>query len=83
MKVIDAPEFAQATGFATSNPSNGDTNITVLASRQVHIEADIVSGSGVATHVVWKQELTFSNTQRFFEDTTHLVKLVPYETESR
>ena len=48
---------------------NGDVNVTVSATRNIHIEADITSGSGKTTHVVWSQNLEFSNTQQFLDIT--------------
>lgn len=49
--------------------NNGDVNITVSATRNIHIEAEIVSGSGQQTHVVWTQALQYSNTQSYLDDT--------------
>ncbi|KAG5342751.1 hypothetical protein C0989_008700 [Termitomyces sp. Mn162] len=44
-----AQPFASAT--TTGNVAdNGDINITVTATRKIHIEADIISGSGELMH---------------------------------
>ncbi|CDO72908.1 hypothetical protein BN946_scf185002.g93 [Trametes cinnabarina] len=48
---------------------NGDVNVTVSATRNIHIEAEITSGSGKTTRVVWSQALEFSNTQQFLDNT--------------
>jgi Peptide N-acetyl-beta-D-glucosaminyl asparaginase amidase A len=59
--------FAQTA--TTASVGNGELNVTLTATRQVHIEADIVSGSGEKTHVVWSQDLTFFNTQFYLHNT--------------
>lgn len=64
-----ADPFAQSTIKGEVGES-GDVNITVTASRNIHIEADIVSGSGKSTHVVWTQNLQYSNVQNYLRDTT-------------
>ena len=38
--------------------------MTVSATRKVHIESTITSGSGVVTNVVWDQNLKYSNVQK-------------------
>ena len=48
---------------------NGDVNVTVAATRRIHIESVITSGSGKTTHVVWSQNLQYSNTQNFLDNT--------------
>ncbi|KAH0583869.1 hypothetical protein H2248_009465 [Termitomyces sp. 'cryptogamus'] len=64
-----AQPFASAT--TTGNVAdNGDINITVTATRKIHIEADIISGSGELMHVIWTQDLQYSNIQSFLENTT-------------
>ncbi|KAI0652955.1 peptide N-acetyl-beta-D-glucosaminyl asparaginase amidase A-domain-containing protein [Cubamyces menziesii] len=64
----DASSFAVAK-ITGSMGDNGDVNVTVSATRNIHIEADITSGSGKTTHVVWSQNLEFSNTQQFLDIT--------------
>lgn len=64
-----AEPFASST--TTGNVGdNGDVNITVTATRKIHIEADIISGSGVVTHAIWSQDLQYSNVQNYLEDAT-------------
>ncbi|OJT07842.1 Peptide-N4-(N-acetyl-beta-glucosaminyl)asparagine amidase A [Trametes pubescens] len=63
----------EASPFAVSTTTgsvgaNGDVNVTVSATRSLHIEAEITSGSGKTTHVVWSQNHAFSNTQQFLSD---------------
>ncbi|KAG6890692.1 hypothetical protein C0995_005065 [Termitomyces sp. Mi166 len=64
-----AQPFATAT--TTGNVGdNGDINITVTATRKIHIEADIISGSGKSTHATWTQDLQYSNIQNYLDNTT-------------
>lgn len=58
--------FAQTT--TTGSAANSAVSATVSAARNVHIEADIVSGSGEKTHVVWSQSLSFSNVQTYHQN---------------
>ena len=67
--VFEAPDFATS-HISGSVGSNGDVNVTVTATRSIHIEADIVSGNGKSNHVVWKQNLQYSNLQNFLANTT-------------
>ena len=55
--------FAQTT--TTGSASKSVVSTAVQASRSVHIEADVVSGSGVTNHVVWTQSLSYSNVQTY------------------
>lgn len=55
--------------------ANGDVNVTVSATRSLHIEAEITSGSGKTTHVVWSQNHAFSNTQQFLSDLSIQVRV--------
>ncbi|KAK7467151.1 hypothetical protein VKT23_004210, partial [Stygiomarasmius scandens] len=48
---------------------NGDVVINVTATRSIRVEADIVSGSGSTTHVVWSQDLQYTNIQSYLDDT--------------
>ncbi|KAH8106837.1 peptide N-acetyl-beta-D-glucosaminyl asparaginase amidase A-domain-containing protein [Cristinia sonorae] len=64
--VLDAPPFAVTK--TTGSVGGNDVNFTVTATRRIHIEADIVSGSGRRNHVVWSQNLQFSNTQDFIDN---------------
>ncbi|KDQ60819.1 hypothetical protein JAAARDRAFT_173070 [Jaapia argillacea MUCL 33604] len=63
----DAQPYAQTT--TTGSVGDGDVNITVAATRSVHIEANVISGSGTTTHVVWSQSLEYSNTQYYLDNT--------------
>ncbi|KAJ6630806.1 peptide-N4-(N-acetyl-beta-glucosaminyl)asparagine amidase A [Mycena sp. CBHHK59/15] len=63
----NAEPFAQ-TSITGSVGDNGDVNITVTASRKIQISADILSGSGKATHVVWSQNLQYINQQNYLEN---------------
>ncbi|KAI0780713.1 peptide N-acetyl-beta-D-glucosaminyl asparaginase amidase A-domain-containing protein [Trametes elegans] len=65
----DAAPFAVAKTTGSVG-KNGDVNVTVSATRSIHIEAEITGGSGQTTHVVWTQNLEFSNTQQFLDDTS-------------
>jgi len=48
---------------------NGDVSITVTASRKVHIESTIITGSGKINNVVFTQDLSFSNIQNYKDNT--------------
>lgn len=56
--------------------TNGDVNITLSASRKIHIESTIVSGSGQVNRVVWTQDLQYQNVQNFLDDTLIQVKKI-------
>ncbi|KLO12594.1 hypothetical protein SCHPADRAFT_407216 [Schizopora paradoxa] len=43
----------------------GDVNVTVSATRSVHIESRIVSGSGKVNNVVFTQDLSYKNVQTY------------------
>ncbi|KAJ3883467.1 peptide N-acetyl-beta-D-glucosaminyl asparaginase amidase A-domain-containing protein [Lentinula edodes] len=64
MTVHSASNYADTsiTGFVEDF---GQFNATVTAMRNIHIEADILSGSGQLTHVIWTQDLQFSNIQTY------------------
>lgn len=66
--VNNAPAFAVTNTTGTVS-DNGDVVVTVEATRNIHIESEIISGSGQVTHVVWSQSLSYSNTQSFLNDT--------------
>ncbi|EPQ58116.1 hypothetical protein GLOTRDRAFT_136892 [Gloeophyllum trabeum ATCC 11539] len=63
----DVQPYAEAT--TTGSVGDGDVNITVKATRNVHIESEITSGSGQTTHIVWSQNLQYSNTQYYLNNT--------------
>ncbi|KAH9010509.1 peptide N-acetyl-beta-D-glucosaminyl asparaginase amidase A-domain-containing protein [Lactarius pseudohatsudake] len=58
----------QASDYAVSTATgsnDGDINIIVNASRSIHIEAEIISGSGEQTKVVFTQNLEYENVNNF------------------
>lgn len=73
--VYDASPFAVTNTTGTVS-ADGDVVVTVTATRNIHIESEIVSGSGKVTHVVWSQSLTYSNTQSFLNDTFIQVSII-------
>ena len=64
-----ADSFAETKTTGHVSPS-GDVEIVVVAKRQISIEAEILSGSGIQTHVVWAQDLEYSNTQVYLNNFT-------------
>ncbi|KAJ7285831.1 peptide N-acetyl-beta-D-glucosaminyl asparaginase amidase A-domain-containing protein [Mycena rebaudengoi] len=65
----NAEPFAQTT-VTGSVGDNGDVDVTVTASRKIQISANILSGSGKATHVVWSQNLQYINKQSYLDNTS-------------
>ncbi|KAF9792431.1 peptide N-acetyl-beta-D-glucosaminyl asparaginase amidase A-domain-containing protein [Thelephora terrestris] len=63
----DVEPFARAT--STLSSVEGDVEITTEATRKLRIESQVVSGNGSRSQVVWSQDLTFSTTQWFLNDT--------------
>ncbi|KAH9015491.1 peptide N-acetyl-beta-D-glucosaminyl asparaginase amidase A-domain-containing protein [Lactarius pseudohatsudake] len=58
----------QASDYAVSTATgsnDGDINIIVNASRSIHIEAEIIGGSGEKTKVVFTQNLEYGNVNTF------------------
>ncbi|KAF5391346.1 hypothetical protein D9757_001888 [Collybiopsis confluens] len=64
MTVHSAAQFAD-TRITGSVRDFGNFNATVTASRAIHIESRIQSGSGELTHIIWTQNLQFSNVQTY------------------
>ncbi|CAE6523490.1 unnamed protein product [Rhizoctonia solani] len=66
-----APDYGTSNveGSAASN----DVNVTETASRGLHIEAEVKTGSGKTTKVVWTQDLSFKNTQSYLNNATRQV----------
>lgn len=64
----EAEAFAQ-TSTLGSVGDNGDVNVTVKANHSIHIESQIVSGSGKVNNVVFTQDLSFVNTQNYLQNT--------------
>lgn len=65
--VYDVEPFATTSDSGES--SGADVDITVLASRSLHIESTVVTGSGEVTHVVWTQKMAYSNHQAYRDNT--------------
>ena len=65
--------WASTTHSATLEPINGDWNFSVAATHNLRIEADVVSGEGQVNHVVWIQDLQFSNLQSYLDNAVHWV----------
>lgn len=74
-KYIASP-FA-VTSTTGSVGANGDVNVTVSATRNIHIESEFTSGSGKTTRVVWSQSLQYSNTQNFLDNANIQVRWAP------
>ncbi|KAK0228539.1 peptide N-acetyl-beta-D-glucosaminyl asparaginase amidase A-domain-containing protein [Armillaria fumosa] len=55
--------FATTSATGSVSQSDFDVEITVKATRSVHIEADVIRGNGKTTHVVWTQDMSYSNFQ--------------------
>ena len=71
--LLDAPAYAETTTTGTVSP-NGDVTFTVKANRKIHVESTIVSGSGKTSHVVWSQNLEYSNTQSYLNNSAIQVR---------
>lgn len=67
MTSYSAKPFADSE-IAGNVGNNGDVSVTVKATRHIHVEAKIRSGSGKSTHVIWSQNLEYSNTQRYLNN---------------
>jgi hypothetical protein len=65
--VYEASEFAN-TSESGGKQSNGDVIFTVSATRSIHIESEIIAGSGTKTSVVFDQKLEFSNMQSYLDN---------------
>ncbi|KAH9005456.1 peptide-N4-(N-acetyl-beta-glucosaminyl)asparagine amidase A [Lactarius hatsudake] len=64
----------QASDYALSTASgsnDSDISITVNASRSIHIEAEIIAGSGGRTKVVFTQNLEYGNVQHYPQQDTY------------
>ncbi|KAF8964688.1 peptide N-acetyl-beta-D-glucosaminyl asparaginase amidase A-domain-containing protein [Flammula alnicola] len=66
MTLYSADPFSQTT--TTGTVGNGDVNVTVSATRKIHIESTIISGSGKVNHVVFTQDLQYNNVQNFLDN---------------
>ncbi|KAH9003638.1 hypothetical protein EDB86DRAFT_2262664 [Lactarius hatsudake] len=63
-RYIKADDYALSTATGSND---GDINIIVNASRSIHIEAEIVAGSGEQTKVVFTQNLEYGNVQKYLQ----------------
>ncbi|KAF8607907.1 hypothetical protein BDV93DRAFT_435058 [Ceratobasidium sp. AG-I] len=66
-----APDYgaSSVTGVAAAT----DVNVTETASRALHIEAEVITGSGKTTKVVWTQDLSFKNVQSYLSNSTRQI----------
>jgi hypothetical protein len=64
MTVYQVEPYARTTTTGKVGAS-GEVDFSVMASRSLRIESQIVTGSGLATHVVWLQTLSYHNTQTY------------------
>lgn len=62
MTVYNASPFAESSNTGNID-TPGEVTIAVKATRKIHIGADITSGSGGKTHIIWSQDLLYSNNQ--------------------
>lgn len=69
-----APPFARST--VSGSVSNGTVDFTLKATHSVHVEADVVSGGGKTTHVVWRQDLQYRNHQTYRDNATSQVTIL-------
>ncbi|KAF8201834.1 peptide N-acetyl-beta-D-glucosaminyl asparaginase amidase A-domain-containing protein [Pholiota molesta] len=67
MTLYSADPFSETT--TTGSVGNGDVNITVAATRKLHIESTVISGSGEVNHVVFTQDLQYKNVQNILNNT--------------
>ena len=73
--VYEADLFAKTTESGNQSP-NGDVVFTVGATRSIHIESEIIGGSGTKTNVVFDQKMSFSNTQMYLDNTAIQVRVL-------
>jgi len=74
----------EASDFATSSVSGSasglEVNFTLSASHNVHIEAEIIAGSGARTEVVFSQSLQYANVQNYLHNFTIQVRFCERQT---
>ncbi|VDB82919.1 unnamed protein product [Peniophora sp. CBMAI 1063] len=63
----EAEDYADSSQTLDTTKNN-TLEFTVKATRNVHIESEIVAGSGEKTRVVFTQALTYSNTQSYLNN---------------
>ncbi|KAH9158651.1 hypothetical protein EDB89DRAFT_2060762, partial [Lactarius sanguifluus] len=64
--LYQADDYVLSTASKSSS-DNGGINIIVNASRIIHIEAEIIAGSGKRTKVVFTQDLEYGNVQNYLQ----------------
>jgi hypothetical protein len=77
MTLYSADPFSETT--TTGSVGNGDVNITVAATRKLHIESTVISGSGEVNHVVFTQDLQYKNVQNILNNTQIQVYLLLFQ----
>lgn len=75
----DVSPFAQSTTKGSIGDI-GELEFSLKASRRLRIESEIVSGSGVKSHIVWSQSLAFSNSQIYRVNGTVQVRTWMHDT---
>ncbi|KAH9062601.1 peptide N-acetyl-beta-D-glucosaminyl asparaginase amidase A-domain-containing protein [Lactarius deliciosus] len=65
--LYQANDYALSTALKTSS-DNGGINIIVNASRSIHIEAEIIAGSGEQIKVVFTQNLEYGTVQNYLQN---------------
>ncbi|KXN89258.1 Peptide-N4-(N-acetyl-beta-glucosaminyl)asparagine amidase A [Leucoagaricus sp. SymC.cos] len=67
MLTVDTQPFPETKADGTL-ASNGDLRFTVTASRKIHIESEVISGSGKTSHITWTQDYQYSNAQQWLNN---------------
>ncbi|KAH9170693.1 peptide-N4-(N-acetyl-beta-glucosaminyl)asparagine amidase A [Lactarius sanguifluus] len=65
LTLYKADDYALSTA---SGSNDNDINIIVNASRSIHIEAEIIAGSGAQTKVVFTQNLEYGSVQNYLQN---------------
>ncbi|KAI6022667.1 peptide N-acetyl-beta-D-glucosaminyl asparaginase amidase A-domain-containing protein [Pisolithus marmoratus] len=73
MVTYNAQPYATTQTYGSTDAN--DVNVTVNAQRQIYIESIVVSGSGHSNHVIFEQNLAYTNTQWYLNGT--YTQLVP------
>ncbi|KAI9451409.1 peptide N-acetyl-beta-D-glucosaminyl asparaginase amidase A-domain-containing protein [Lactarius psammicola] len=66
--VYEASDFATLTSASADASGVDRVTIELGASRRVHIEAEIIAGSGARTEVVFTQDMEYEHVQNYFQD---------------
>lgn len=67
MITYNTQPYATTQTYGSTDVNN--VNVTVNAQRQIYIESIVVSGSGQSNRVVFEQNLDYTNTQYYLNDT--------------